>query len=109
MLQIERLSFNKQISLFQQTVLELNGLLGGAAATNLLRTSLFAVVHGSNDYINNYLLPNNNATRNQYTPSQFVQLLIATFKIQLTVRLVRQINQLQNFATLPECYTSSII
>lgn len=81
---IERLSFNTQITLFQQTVLELNALLGGAGATDLLRKSLFAVVHGSNDYINNYLLPKNNATRNQYTPSQFVQLLMATFKTQLT-------------------------
>lgn len=87
MLQIERLSFNKQIALFQQTVLELNALLGDAGAANLLRKSLFAVVLGSNDYINNYLLTNNNATRNQYNPSQFVQLLMATFKTQLTVRL----------------------
>lgn len=81
---IDRLSFNKQISLFKETIVQLNALLGRPAATTLLRKSLFATVFGSNDYINNYLLDSNNATRVQYTPSQYVQLLIANYKTQLT-------------------------
>jgi hypothetical protein len=87
-LQIDRISFNEQIVLFQQTVHQLSALLGEAAAKELLRNSLYAFVFGSNDYINNYLLQTNNATRIRYTPSQYVDLLISTYKAQLTVRPV---------------------
>ncbi|KAG0620335.1 hypothetical protein M758_4G208400 [Ceratodon purpureus] len=81
---IDRISFNEQIVLFQQTIRELNHLLGEAAAKDLLRNSLFASIFGSNDYINNYILESNNASRIQYTPSQYVDLLISTYKTQLT-------------------------
>ncbi|XP_024385964.1 GDSL esterase/lipase At1g71250 [Physcomitrium patens] len=81
---IDRLSMNEQISLFQQTVNQLNAMLGPSAATDLLRNSLFTSVMGSNDYVNNYLLTSNNSTRNQYTPSQYVQLLVSTYRTQLT-------------------------
>ncbi|KAG0593354.1 hypothetical protein KC19_1G323200 [Ceratodon purpureus] len=81
---IERLTFNEQITLFQQTVLQLTVMLGRAAATNLTHNSLFGFAIGSNDYINNYLLLSNNSTRTQYTPSQFVQLLMSTLTTQFT-------------------------
>lgn len=86
--QIDRLSMNEQISLFQQTVNQLNAMLGPSAATDLLRNSLFTSVMGSNDYVNNYLLTSNNSTRNQYTPSQYVQLLVSTYRTQLTVHVL---------------------
>jgi hypothetical protein len=85
--QIERLSFNNQIVLFQQTVVQLNMMLGRAAATNFLHSSLFGTAIGSNDFINNYLLASNNSTRTQYTPSQFVQLLMSTLTTQFTVQI----------------------
>lgn len=81
---IERLSFNNQIVLFQQTVVQLNMMLGRDAATNFLHSSLFGTAIGSNDFINNYLLASNNSTRTQYTPSQFVQLLMSTLTTQFT-------------------------
>lgn len=86
-LQIERLSFNDQIALFQQSVVQLVVMLGRPAANDLLHNSLFAVVMGGNDYGNNYLLTGNNSTRTMYTPSQFVQLLMSTYRTQLTVQI----------------------
>lgn len=85
-LQIERLTFNQQISLFLRSVIELNVMLGESAATYLLHGSLFAIAIGGNDYINNYLLTTDNTTRTMYTPSQFLQLLMSTYRAQLTVR-----------------------
>lgn len=87
--QIGRLSFNDQIRLFQQTVLQVHMMLGRAAATDLLHNSLFGTAIGSNDYLNNYLLSSINSTRTQYTPSQFVQLLMSTLTTQFTV-LIQQ-------------------
>ena len=40
---------------------------------------------GSNDYLNNYMMPNYD-TRRQYTPQQFADLLVTQYASQLTVR-----------------------
>lgn len=77
---------NKQISNFQlTTVPQLEALLGKNATATLLASSLAAIVIGSNDYINNYLLPDSD-TPNQYTPAQFNILLQGSFTRQLMVR-----------------------
>lgn len=46
---------------------------------------IFFVGMGSNDYLNNYLMPNY-ATRNQYNGQQFADLLVTQYSKQLTVR-----------------------
>lgn len=83
-MQIQRLSFNDQLGYFQKTIAEINNLIGGPRATKLLNEALYVVVFGSNDYINNYLLKNS-ATSRQYTPLQYQNLLVATFRKQLAV------------------------
>jgi hypothetical protein len=40
---------------------------------------------GSNDYLNNYIMPNYD-TRRHYTPQQFADLLVTQYASQLTVR-----------------------
>lgn len=62
----------------------INYLIGKPRASQLLGDTLYVVVFGSNEFINNYLLFNS-ATSRLYTPSQFQDLLMSTFRMQLMV------------------------
>ena len=81
---MDRLSFNRQLSYFQNTVADLRGMLGVASATKLLNEAMYFIVFGSNDYINNYLL-HDSVTSRRYTPQQYEDLLVSTFRQQLMV------------------------
>ncbi|KAJ7566667.1 hypothetical protein O6H91_02G113700 [Diphasiastrum complanatum] len=80
---IERLTIPQQIQLFQKYQNDVANLIGPAATTTLISQALFSITIGGNDYINNYLLPLS-VRAQQYTPAQYNQLLIATFRNQLT-------------------------
>ncbi|BBN16378.1 hypothetical protein MPTK1_7g05750 [Marchantia polymorpha subsp. ruderalis] len=80
---IERIGMNQQVTFFKNTVSQLNAQLGPAGATDLLSKSLFTIVLGSNDFINNYLL-SASRIRFQYTPRQYNVLLLDTLSAQLT-------------------------
>ena len=61
-------------------------LLGGAAAAkDQLSKCVFTVGIGSNDYINNYFLPNLYPTSKEFTPEQYAKALIAQYSLQLKV------------------------
>ncbi|KAJ7525773.1 hypothetical protein O6H91_17G065600 [Diphasiastrum complanatum] len=79
---INRISFNKQLEFFRKNKQSLIQLIGDSAANSLLQKSLYFIVFGSNDYINNYLL-SDSPTR-KFTPSQYQDLLVSTFRQQLT-------------------------
>jgi hypothetical protein len=82
---VGRIPFNQQIKNFQKTMDLLTPKLGGAGklASSLAR-SIFYVGMGSNDYLNNYLMPNYN-TRNQYNGDQYSTLLVQQYTKQLNV------------------------
>lgn len=80
---IERLSFNMQIDSFQATKLAIKNKIGATAAENLCNKALFFIGIGSNDYINNFLLPYA-ADSQKYTQKGFNDLLISTLRQQLT-------------------------
>ncbi|KAL5974407.1 GDSL esterase/lipase 7 [Asimina triloba] len=82
-----RVSFNKQILLFQKTVsMELPLLIQDPAAlSQYLAKSIFVINLGSNDYINNYLLPNLYTSSRNFDGDAFADLLVRTFSQQLTV------------------------
>eukprot|EP00250_Pteridium_aquilinum_P017533 c23677_g2_i1 orf=22-1215(-) len=80
---ISRLSFNKQIENFKNTKQELTMLLGGEAATSeYLSKSVFTIVFGSNDYLNNYLI-NSTGFSQQYAPNDYRVLVAEMFAKQL--------------------------
>ncbi|XP_058115136.1 GDSL esterase/lipase 7 [Magnolia sinica] len=81
-----RVSFNGQIQLFQKTLSVDFPLLfpDRTALAQYLAKSVFLINLGSNDYINNYLLPNLYTTSRTYGPDEFADLLIRTFSQQLT-------------------------
>ncbi|OAY83159.1 GDSL esterase/lipase [Ananas comosus] len=58
--------------------------LGADAAADAIGRCIFFVGMGSNDYLNNYLMPNYD-TRSRYNGEQFAELLVQQFARQLTV------------------------
>ncbi|XP_077224138.1 GDSL esterase/lipase At1g71691-like [Tasmannia lanceolata] len=80
---VGRIPFNQQIQNFENTVEQIAHELGAANIAESIRKCIFFVGMGSNDYLNNYLMPNYN-TRNQYNSDQFANLLIQQYSQQLT-------------------------
>ncbi|KAK1317617.1 GDSL esterase/lipase 7 [Acorus calamus] len=85
-----RMTFNGQIALFEKTVkLQLPLLIPDAGARSLyLARSVFVINIGSNDYINNYLLPGLYTTSREYSGDTFADHLISNLSQQL-MRLYR--------------------
>ncbi|CAA6657788.1 unnamed protein product [Spirodela intermedia] len=71
----------QQVQNFQRTVGELRTQMGERTG-DFLRRSLFLVCVGSNDYINNYLVPLSDKPR-EYTPAAYAFLLIQQYRRQL--------------------------
>lgn len=61
-----------------------------------LARSIVMIVIGSNDYINNYLLPSLYPTAYNYTPEQFANLLLNHYTRQLLVQNKPKTNTLYN-------------
>lgn len=83
-MQVGRIPFNQQISNFESTLDQITSRLGAAQAASSIGRCIFFVGMGSNDYLNNYLLPNY-PTRLQYDGDQYADLLVQQFNRQLTV------------------------
>lgn len=84
LVQVGRIPFNQQIKNFESTLDQIAGNLGADAVASAIAHCIFFVGMGSNDYLNNYLMPNYN-TRSQYTGEQFADLLVQEYTHQLTV------------------------
>ncbi|KAL4185672.1 hypothetical protein AMTRI_Chr10g231870 [Amborella trichopoda] len=82
----ERLPFNKQLDLFQKTVQQQlpSQFNSSQALQQHISKSIFMVQIGSNDYLNNYLLPEYYPTSRDYTPPAFANLLTQNLSQQLT-------------------------
>ncbi|XP_075648232.1 GDSL esterase/lipase At1g71691 [Castanea sativa] len=80
---MSRIPFNQQISNFQNTLDQITANLGADDVARAIGQCIFFVGMGSNDYLNNYLMPNF-PTRNQYNGQQFADLLVTQYSQQLT-------------------------
>ncbi|XP_059630483.1 GDSL esterase/lipase At1g71691-like [Cornus florida] len=80
---VGRIPFNEQIRNFESTLDQISNNLGAANVAQALSRCIFFVGMGSNDYLNNYLMPNY-PTRNQYDGQQYANLLIQQYTQQLT-------------------------
>ncbi|WOL10369.1 hypothetical protein Cni_G19124 [Canna indica] len=82
---VNRLGLDIQIDYFNVTRQQLDELLGKAKAKQFLwKKSIFSITIGSNDFLNNYLLPVFSAgERILETPDGFVNDLITTLRRQL--------------------------
>ncbi|KAK2385735.1 GDSL Lipase/Acylhydrolase superfamily protein [Trifolium repens] len=80
---VGRIPFDEQLRNFENTLNEITENLGADYMATELSRCIFFVGMGSNDYLNNYLMPNYN-TRNQYNGQQYADLLVQTYNNQLT-------------------------
>ncbi|CAH9113918.1 unnamed protein product, partial [Cuscuta epithymum] len=80
---VGRIPFNEQIRNFESTLDVMTGSLGAPDMAQALSQCIFFIGMGSNDYLNNYLLPNY-PTKNQFNPQQYADLLTHQYSQQLT-------------------------
>lgn len=85
-LQGDRFTFNQQVENFQSSLSQLNRLMDENQLNQYLATSLVVVNLGSNDYINNYLMPSLYSTSYTYKPGEYAHLLIDNYTKQILVR-----------------------
>lgn len=79
-----RIPFNQQINNFENSLDQISDALGAHDISQALARCIFFVGMGSNDYLNNYLMPNY-PTRNQYDGNQYADLLVQEYTTQLSV------------------------
>ncbi|RZC54025.1 hypothetical protein C5167_012879 [Papaver somniferum] len=80
---VSRIPFDQQIRNFQTTLDQITDNLGADDVATAIAKCLFFVGMGSNDYLNNYLLPNY-ATSRQYNAQQYATFLVQQYTRQLT-------------------------
>jgi phospholipase/lecithinase/hemolysin len=83
---VNRIGMDLQVDYFNITRRQLDGLLGGGKAREFLRRkAIFSVTVGSNDFLNNYLMPVlSTGTRISESPDAFLDDLIFHLRDQLT-------------------------
>ncbi|XP_073311889.1 GDSL esterase/lipase At5g45670-like [Primulina huaijiensis] len=80
-----RIDFSGQVNNYKNTVSQIVSILGDEnTAANYLSKCIFSIGVGSNDYLNNYFMPNYYSTSRQYTPQQYADVLIQQYSQQLT-------------------------
>lgn len=80
---IQRFTFDDQINNFKKTKEAITAKIGEEAANKHTNEAMYFIGIGSNDYVNNFLQPFLTDAQ-QYTPDEFVELLISTLDQQLT-------------------------
>ncbi|KAI3460702.1 hypothetical protein Pfo_017365 [Paulownia fortunei] len=80
---VSRIPFNQQIKNFENTLDQITDNLGAPDVAQALAKCIFFVGMGSNDYLNNYLMPNYD-TKNEYNAQQYADLLAQQYSQQLT-------------------------
>uniref|UniRef100_A0A7N0T4C4 Uncharacterized protein n=1 Tax=Kalanchoe fedtschenkoi TaxID=63787 RepID=A0A7N0T4C4_KALFE len=79
-----RIPFSGQVRNYQTTVREVVEILGDEnQAANYLSQCIYSIGLGSNDYLNNYFMPNYYNTGSRYTTEQYAELLIQEYTQQL--------------------------
>ncbi|KAK1300529.1 GDSL esterase/lipase [Acorus calamus] len=83
---VNRLSMDIQIDYFNITRKQIDDLLGKAKAKqHLMKDSIFSITVGSNDFLNNYLLPViSTGERISENPNDFIDHMINNLRSQLT-------------------------
>ncbi|KAL2244730.1 UNVERIFIED_CONTAM: GDSL esterase/lipase [Sesamum indicum] len=81
----DRISLDRQLLNHRLTIARLSLLLSkqSSSVNDYLSKCLYAVNMGSNDYINNYLMPQFYPSSRLYTPDRFAEILIQKFSGQL--------------------------
>ncbi|KAH8494050.1 hypothetical protein H0E87_020711 [Populus deltoides] len=82
----DRISFSGQVRNYQNTVSQIVNILGDKNTTaNYLSKCILSIALGSNDYLNNYFMPQLYSSSQQYTPEQYANVLIQQYTQQLRI------------------------
>ncbi|MED6197918.1 hypothetical protein PIB30_061332 [Stylosanthes scabra] len=76
----QRITFNEQVQNFQTTINQLKATMNDMNLSQYLAKSLALVNHGSNDYLNNYLLSGLYSSSFLYDPTAYADILIKQYK-----------------------------
>uniref|UniRef100_A0A2N9GZL3 GDSL esterase/lipase n=1 Tax=Fagus sylvatica TaxID=28930 RepID=A0A2N9GZL3_FAGSY len=79
---IQRFSLSKQVELFEGTIQLITAKIGKAEADKFFQGSKYVVALGSNDFINNYLMPAYGDSWT-YNDKTFIDYLMETLQVQL--------------------------
>ncbi|KAK3013963.1 hypothetical protein RJ639_008509 [Escallonia herrerae] len=79
----DRFSLSQQVVNFETTLSQLRRMMSPGNLTQYLSKSIVVMVFGSNDYINNYLMPSIYDSSINYTPPQFANLLLNHYAQQI--------------------------
>ncbi|CAN8290812.1 unnamed protein product [Cochlearia groenlandica] len=80
----QRITFSGQVQNYKNTVSQVVELLGDEnSAADYLKKCIYSVGLGSNDYLNNYFMPQYYSSSRQYTPESYADDLINRYKDQL--------------------------
>ncbi|KAI9384421.1 hypothetical protein POPTR_012G060700v4 [Populus trichocarpa] len=77
------LELSKQLENHQTIVSRIVDMLGSKSAANHLNKCFYWSVIGSNDYLNNYFMPQYYNTSSQYTPDKYAEALIKQYSQQI--------------------------
>nr|XP_004250819.1 GDSL esterase/lipase At1g71250 [Solanum lycopersicum] len=80
---MDRYTLSQQVINFESTLSQLRTMMSPGDLNTYLSRSIAVMVFGSNDYINNYLLPSLYSTSINYNPQQFSNLLLNHYARQL--------------------------
>lgn len=89
---------NQQVSNFGNTVQQMRSFFKGntSALNSYLNKCIFYSGMGSNDYLNNYFMPNFYTTSSDYTSKAYADSLLRNYTHQLTVSLLFLYQDLHN-------------
>lgn len=83
-MQGDRISLDRQLLNHVTTISRISALQSNKTFTaEYLKKCIYLSNIGSNDYINNYLIPNNYPTSNTYTVDQYATVLVQQYSQQL--------------------------
>ena len=81
----DRISLSQQVINFERTLDGLKSMIGASNISRYLARSVVIMSFGSNDYINNYLMPSVYDSSYKYRPPEFANLLLNRYTLQLLV------------------------
>uniref|UniRef100_A0A7N0REW3 Uncharacterized protein n=1 Tax=Kalanchoe fedtschenkoi TaxID=63787 RepID=A0A7N0REW3_KALFE len=82
----DRITLKEQVLLHRVTVIRLAiQLRNRTEALNRLNRCIYTLGFGTNDYINNYFMPENYPSSQQFTPEQYARLVAREYGIQLNI------------------------
>ncbi|KAG6419285.1 hypothetical protein SASPL_121501 [Salvia splendens] len=81
-----RIDFTGQVNNYKNTVSQIVDIIGDEdSAANYLSKCIYSIGVGSNDYLNNYFMPQYYTTSRQYSTEQYADVLIRQYTDQLRV------------------------